>query len=149
MTYIVVVAPTPPPRPGSPRGPVPPPRPTTTGPIVGRRPPIKAESGSLRNSFILLIVVTLIALLMTPMSLSVGEVTVRMWVGALVGLFGCTIAFGLFRFVSDQRYATDTFYEWNSFISRERTAKLATAIGWSVGILNCYFIAYEIARSYQ
>jgi hypothetical protein len=86
---------------------------------------------------------------MTPMSLSVGEVTVRMWLGALVGLFGCTIAFGLFRFVSDQRYATDTFYEWNSFISRERTAKLATAIGWSVGILNCYFIAYEIARSYQ
>lgn len=149
MTYIDVVVPTPPPRPGSQRGPVLPPRPTTPGPIVRRRPPIKAESGSLRNSFILLIVVTLIALFLTPMSLSVGEVTVRMWVGALVGLFGCTIAFGLFRFVSDQRYATDTFYEWNSFISRERTAKLATAIGWSVGILNCYFIAYEIARSYQ
>jgi len=148
MTYIDVVAPTPPPRPGSQRGPVLPPRPTTPGPIVRRRPPIKAESGSLRNSFIL-IVVTLIALFLTPMSLSVGEVTVRMWLGALVGLFGCTIAFGLFRFVSDQRYATDTFYEWNSFISRERTAKLATAIGWSVGILNCYFIAYEIARSYQ
>ena len=143
------MAPVPPPRPGPKGGPVLPPKVPGVRPPIVRPPPKRAESGSLRNSFILLIVTTVIALALTPMSLSVGEVTVRMWLGALVGLFGCTIAFGLFRFVSDQRYATDTFYEWNSFISREKAAKLATAIGWSVGVLNCYFIAYEIARSYQ
>jgi hypothetical protein len=83
---------------------------------------------------------------LTPSPFTNPDVTLGPITGALFGLFGCTIIFGIYRFIVDQQHEANNFSEWNFPISRGRMAQVFTVIGWTAGAINCYLISYEIAR---
>lgn len=131
---------------GGPGGPV---RPGSPG---GQRPPqpkMHAPSArALLLVFLGLVLIAVVSVYFTPSPLSHPEVSLKSVLGALLGLFGCTVTFGFYRFMVNQQYAANKFSEWNFPVSRGRMAQIATMIGWAAGAVNCYLISYEIARNF-
>ena len=143
-----------PPKPGGPKGPNsfggPGGPGGTSGP--GRTPPppkVKAPSDrDLLLVFIGLVLVACISVYFTPSPLTHPAISLTSVLGLVLGLFGCTILFGFYRFMVNQQYAANTFSEWNFPVSRGRMAQIATMIGWAAGAANCYLISYEVARNF-
>ena len=137
-----------PPKPGSPMGS------TLHAPKAGGgsktkfpQPKTKAPSPrALLAVFLLLVLVACISVYLTPSPFTNPDVSVGPIIGALFGLFGCTIIFGVYRFIVDQQHEANSFSEWNFPVSRGRMAQVFTVIGWTAGAINCYLISYEIAR---
>lgn len=138
--------------PGGPGGPVHPTGPG--GPIVpggGQPPQPKVKAPSARDLllvFLSLVLVACVAIYFTPSPLTHPAISLTSILGLLLGLFGCTILFGFYRFMVNQQYAANTFAEWNFPLSRGRLAQVITIIGWAAGAINCYLISYEIARNF-
>lgn len=133
--------------PGGPRGP--------GGPGSGpggnfvRPPKVKAPSArALLLVFLGLVLLACISVAFTPSPFTHPAISFASVLGAVFGLFGCTILFGFYRFMVNQQYAANTFSEWNFPLSRGRLAQIVTMIGWAAGAVNCYLIAYEIARNF-
>jgi hypothetical protein len=98
--------------------------------------------------FIGLVLIAGVSVYFTPSPLTHPEISLTSVLGLVLGLFGCTILFGFYRFMVNQQYAANTFSEWNFPMSRGRLAQIATMIGWAAGAANCYLISYEIARNF-
>jgi hypothetical protein len=122
------------------------------GGVGGPKPPtpkVKAPTArTLLLVFLGLVLLAAISVYLTPSPLSHPAISVGSVIGGLTGLFGCTITFGLYRFVVDQQSAANTFSEWNFSLSRGRLARIATIVGWLAGAINCYLISYEVAREF-
>jgi len=71
-----------------------------------------------------------------------------MWIGFIVGLFCCTLLFGLLQFFVQKQDDAGTFSDWNIPISKVTIAKALTALGWLAGAVNCFLISYDIARAF-
>lgn len=127
-------------------------RPQIGGGVGGSKPPkpkVKAPTArTLLLVFLGLILLASISAYLTPSPLSHPAISVGSVIGGLIGLFGCTITFGLYRFIVNQQFAAGSFAEWNFPISRGRLAQVATIVGWLAGAVNCYLISYEIAREF-
>ena len=127
-------------------------RPEVGGGVRGPKPPTpKVQAPAARTVFLVflaLIFLATISVYLTPSPFSHPASSVGSVIGGLIGLFGCTITFGLYRFVVDQQSAANTFSEWNFPISRGRLAQIATIVGWLAGAVNCYLISYEVAREF-
>jgi len=146
------------PRPGGMGGPTGPRGPVGPGPGPGApfgggpkppQPKVKAPSGrSLLSVFVTIVVFAIVSVSLTPNPFTHPSITVASVIGGLLGLFGCTIAFGFYRFMVNQQYAANSFSEWNFPVSRGRMAQIATIVGWTAGAVNCYLISYEVARNF-
>jgi hypothetical protein len=138
------------PRPGESRGSVT--NMVRPGGMGGAKPPqpkVKAPSStSLLLVFIGLVLITSTSVYVTPSPLTHPAVSFASVIGGLLGLFGCTIAYGYYRFMVNQQSAANTFAEWNFPLSRGRLAQVVTVVGWATGAANCYLIAYELARDF-
>lgn len=133
--------------PGGPSGPVGPG--TGSGGNFVRPPKVKAPSArALLLVFLGLVLLASISVAFTPSPFTHPAISFTSVLGAVFGLFGCTILFGFYRFMVNQQYAANTFAEWNFPLSRGRLAQIVTMIGWTAGAVNCYLIAYEIARNF-
>ena len=140
-----------PPRPGGPKGPNPYGGPGGPGGPGRTPPPPKVKAPSDRDLllvFLGLVLVACISVYFTPSPLTHPEISLTSVLGLVLGLFGCTILFGFYRFMVNQQYAANTFSEWNFPVSRGRMAQIATMIGWAAGAANCYLISYEVARNF-
>ena len=140
-----------PPRPGGASGPAAY-RPQVGGGAGGPKPPTPKVNAPTARTLLLvflgLVLLAAISVYLTPSPLSNPAISVGSVIGGLAGLFGCTITFGLYRFVVDQQSAANTFSEWNFSLSRGRLAQIATIVGWLAGAINCYLISYEVAREF-
>lgn len=124
-------------------------RPVGMGGAKPPQPKIKAPSStSLLLVFIGLVSIACISVLLTPPPLTHPAVSSKSVIAGLLGLFGCTIAYGYYRFMVNQQSAANTFAEWNFPLSRGRLAQVMTVVGWAAGAANCYLIAYELARDF-
>jgi hypothetical protein len=113
------------------------------------QPKVKAPSDrALLFVFLIIVVFAIISVILTPNPFSHPSITATSVIGGLLGLFGCTITFGFYRFMVNQQYAANSFSEWNFPVSRGRMAQVATIVGWTAGAVNCYLISYEVARNF-
>lgn len=97
--------------------------------------------------FVLNLVCAVVAVVITPFPHPVPDPSVSVWVGFVLGLFGCTLVFGLMQFLVAQQHEAGTFSDWNIPVSKVSIAKAVTFVGWVAGVLNCFVLAHNLASA--
>lgn len=97
--------------------------------------------------FLVNLACAIVAAVLTPFPRPVPDPSSSVWAGFLLGLFGCTLLFGLMQFLVAQQHEAGTFSDWNIPVSKVTLAKFVTAIGWGAGGLNCFVLAHNLASA--